>query len=458
MLRKILLLVLISTLLASAGCIRQKRGDVFDTIVNKIGTMGTPEKKIDIELDEKDYFEYAMDLFEQGDFMTAQHKFALFNKKFQNSKSVPDSVFFQGECFFNSKVYLQASRYYQSVIDKYPYSTYAPQAALKNGISMFLIGKKRKATRIFSNIEKLYADTVYSEAAFLALKGKINEAEKVASGVEIEPEVRVKVTTRVINSKIASPNFTGKTSKCVSRYPNRYLVVIANSAYKHYGNLSYVKNDEKVLRQLGNCYLGVPEKNILIYRNTTFLELKRIFSHLNSIVRHKDSTLFMYYTGHGVEDKYGSPYIVPVDASLKSEIDLKDGAVPLTYVQSKLASLKTGKKIFVWDACRTEVPWKLITVTRSSTDISDSDSTYIFATSSGKTSNISKNKSVSAFLDSLMELAQAGTSNFDFDSSGYVELNEIKESIEFRLKTVTTDQQQKLEIQGSQDVGIFPVR
>ena len=460
MTRNALLLFVLLTLLVSGGCIRQKRGDVFDSMVDKFGTMDASDGQDEVELDENDFFQSAMALYEQGRYLEAQKRFAIFKNKFQYSSMVPASVFFQGECFFYSKVYIQASRYYHALIYTYPYSSYVPQAKIKNGISMQRIGKNRKADELFTNIIRDYPETKFSKSAALALNGKIHEAEAVVSGVTIEPEVIIEhnLFTKTADNPQVNINEVSHKSQCVSTYPNRYLIVIANSEYKYYGNLSYVNNDVSVLKELGTCYLGVPEQNIVVNRNTTFSELKRIFTHLNNIVRQQDSIVFVYYTGHGVEDQQGSPYLVPVDALLKGEMDLNESTVPLTFVQGQLDRLNVRSKVFIWDACRVDVPWKLIHVKRrANTDIA-SDSTYIFATSSGNTSNISKQKSISAFLDSLWELAKAGTANFDLDSSGYVELMEIKDSLESRLRRTTVDYRQQLEIKGGINAKIFPVQ
>ncbi len=429
-------------------------------MVDKFGTMDASDGMDEVELDENDFFQNAMTLYEQGHYLEAQKKFAIFKNKFPYSSMIPASVFFQGECFFNSKVYIQASRYYHSLIHTYPYSSYVPQAKIKDGISMYMIGKNRKADALFKNVIRDYPDTKFSKSASFALNGKIHEAEALVSGVTIEPEIVVEhnIFTKTVGTLPVNVNEVSPKSQCVSTYPNRYLIVIANSEYKYYGNLSYVNNDVTVLQELGTCYLGVPEQNIVVNRNTTFSELKRIFTHLNNIVRQKDSIVFVYYTGHGIEDQLGNPYLVPVDASLKGEMDLNDSTIPLTFVQGQLDRLNVRSKVFIWDACRVDVPWKLIHVNRRiNTDIAG-DSTYIFATSSGNTSNISKQKSISAFLDSLWELARAGTANFDLDSSGYVELMEIKDSLESRLRRTTVDSRQKLEIRGITSAKIFPVQ
>jgi uncharacterized caspase-like protein len=65
--------------------------------------------------------------------------------------------------------------------------------------------------------------------------------------------------------------------------------------------------------------------------------------------RDADVTL-LFYAGHGLQDQ-GKNYLVPIDATLSDEIDLRQHFVKLDDVIDDLANAK-GARIFLLDACR----------------------------------------------------------------------------------------------------------
>jgi uncharacterized caspase-like protein len=80
-----------------------------------------------------------------------------------------------------------------------------------------------------------------------------------------------------------------------------------------------------------------------------------------------DVALF-YYAGHGIQD-LGKNYLMPVDAELKRQRDLRDKFVPLDDVLETMSQMR-GARIVVLDACRDNEAVEALRVATRSTSIS----------------------------------------------------------------------------------------
>ncbi len=136
-----------------------------------------------------------------------------------------------------------------------------------------------------------------------------------------------------------------------------YALIIGNEDYKskQHGltseqNVKYAMNDARVFAEYCEKTLGIPQKQIKLYKNGTLAQINQGLAWINNLAEIEEgkAELIFYYSGHGLPDeKSREPYIIPVDVSA-SNIDL---AIPLSEVYKKLTE-HPAKKITVFlDAC-----------------------------------------------------------------------------------------------------------
>jgi uncharacterized caspase-like protein len=71
----------------------------------------------------------------------------------------------------------------------------------------------------------------------------------------------------------------------------------------------------------------------------------------------------IYFAGHGAQYR-GRNFLIPVDATLRSEDDLQHRAANASDLIDKLAQLKSGVNVVILDACR-EAAYPLLAKTRN---------------------------------------------------------------------------------------------
>ncbi|MDE5567370.1 MAG: caspase family protein [Muribaculaceae bacterium] len=98
---------------------------------------------------------------------------------------------------------------------------------------------------------------------------------------------------------------------------NTFVLIIANEDYSFVDNVQYALHDGQVFREYCIKTLGIPERQIWLYKNAS---LGIISSGVNKMVQamniFNDAKAIIYYCGHGIPDeKSGDAYIVPVDGT-----------------------------------------------------------------------------------------------------------------------------------------------
>jgi uncharacterized caspase-like protein len=127
----------------------------------------------------------------------------------------------------------------------------------------------------------------------------------------------------------------------------RIALVIGNAAYTQAGALSNPVNDAADIAKALTSY-GFDVILGLDVDRRAFDEKVRAFSH--ALEEADDAVLF--YAGHGLQVA-GRNYLIPVDASLRSERDLDFEAIQLDFVLKQMEVGRDGKTNIVFlDACR----------------------------------------------------------------------------------------------------------
>lgn len=130
----------------------------------------------------------------------------------------------------------------------------------------------------------------------------------------------------------------------------RLALVVGNSAYRSIPALLNPANDVRLisrrLRDVGFQVDEVEDADL-----ATMKARLRAFS--ESVSRAgKDTIALVYYAGHGVQDDKNRNYLIPVDAELKAQADLVDGAVKVEYVQELIDDARPKISFLILDACR----------------------------------------------------------------------------------------------------------
>ncbi len=138
--------------------------------------------------------------------------------------------------------------------------------------------------------------------------------------------------------------FTGKSNK------NTFALIIANENYGKLANVPYAINDGEAFSRYCHRTLGIPEKNILMYKDASYGSMREAFGDLRLINEFAgaDMKVIVYYAGHGApDDATLEPYLIPVDAGrINSSV-----CIPLASIYQELGSMNIESAMVFLDAC-----------------------------------------------------------------------------------------------------------
>ncbi len=126
----------------------------------------------------------------------------------------------------------------------------------------------------------------------------------------------------------------------------RVALVIGNSAYQHVPRLPNPANDAGAV---GILFKSAGFDSVEVQENLGVNEMRRVVRNFSDSVRDADIAV-IYYAGHGMETG-GINYLIPVDASLRRDIDVEDEAVSLDRLLQVMEPAKR-LRLVILDACR----------------------------------------------------------------------------------------------------------
>lgn len=126
----------------------------------------------------------------------------------------------------------------------------------------------------------------------------------------------------------------------------RVALVIGNARYQHAPNLPNPANDAAAIDVL---LKSAGFATVIARQNLGVSDLRREIRDFTEQTRDADIAV-IYYAGHGIELN-GMNYLVPVDASLRRDIDVEDETVPLDRLLQVLEPAKR-LRLVILDACR----------------------------------------------------------------------------------------------------------
>lgn len=110
---------------------------------------------------------------------------------------------------------------------------------------------------------------------------------------------------------------------------NSFALVIANEDYMApLPSVPYAGNDGEIFQQYCVKTLGLPERHVKLIRNASYAEIVEGIAWLKdiSVANKGEANLIIYYAGHGINDPYYKPYIIPNGVELsKKNIKMRTG-------------------------------------------------------------------------------------------------------------------------------------
>jgi formylglycine-generating enzyme required for sulfatase activity len=126
----------------------------------------------------------------------------------------------------------------------------------------------------------------------------------------------------------------------------RFALIIGNSAYEHASliNPHYDANDmAQTLEELGFT--------VTLKENLNKRAIHEAINEFSSQLEQSHGVGLFYYAGHGVEVD-GINYIIPLEAQIETEVDVKYAAVDIYYLLEHMESAKNFLNVIIIDACR----------------------------------------------------------------------------------------------------------
>ena len=157
-------------------------------------------------------------------------------------------------------------------------------------------------------------------------------------------------TAEAVGKKDKKADASDRSLKVVPKGDGRRIaLVIGNSDYKYTGALSNPANDARLmaetLKTVGfELYGGKPQINLSRDDMLTAIE------EFGDRIGRGDTALF-YYAGHGMQVK-GENYLIPVNANIKNEAEIRVKSVESSLLFAKLEGAKNGVNIVILEACR----------------------------------------------------------------------------------------------------------
>ena len=134
------------------------------------------------------------------------------------------------------------------------------------------------------------------------------------------------------------------------RNKTTFAVIIGNENYNEVAKVPYALNDAQIFATYCNKTLGLPLKNIKIYKDATYGIMLSAIENIQEIAKayHGEINVIFYYAGHGVPDETSKDaYLLPVDANGRNIA----ACYPLGKLYDELEKLNSKQVVVFLDAC-----------------------------------------------------------------------------------------------------------
>ena len=140
----------------------------------------------------------------------------------------------------------------------------------------------------------------------------------IAANTDSEQTSRVKKQTLTIDGVKSDVDINIPERETKSE--SSYALIIANENYEYVSGVSFALNDGEMFSEYCKKTLGIPEKNVLLYRDASVGVMGRAVDKVKALAEAQDGNmeLILYYAGHGIPDESSmDAYLLPVDSDGK---------------------------------------------------------------------------------------------------------------------------------------------
>jgi WD40 repeat protein len=205
------------------------------------------------------------------------------------------------------------------------------------------VESKDKVSSVFVNGEKANFDFVRSFSHEVNLskgKNKVTVTVQNTQAVVTEKDFYVTYEPKEAAATVSKAGGTGTSGK-------RLALVIGNAEYASTAKLRNTRNDASSMA----VELQALGFEVLKVLDGSYEQMKNALYAFGDKVEDVDVAVF-FYAGHGLEVD-GVNYLVPVDASIQSALDVKQKALPLTgVIRTMEFANDEGLNMIILDACR----------------------------------------------------------------------------------------------------------
>lgn len=176
------------------------------------------------------------------------------------------------------------------------------------------------------------------------------EKDKRAKNIQNKPTERKTIQTNNFVAEIQS-DVDQNIPVMKQTNDNSFVIIIANEIYDVESKVDFALHDGRIFKQYCQKTLGIPEENIRLVENATYMQIKRNIDWLKKIsqISNGDCRLFVYYAGHGMPDeKQNCAYILPTDAYAS---DIESTGYSLKEMYTQLGNMPAKSITVFLDAC-----------------------------------------------------------------------------------------------------------
>lgn len=165
------LMRLIQDLQQRVAAIEERMG-VFSTQVSTAIGKGNPQAGAEAE-----QYQRALDMAQSGRYLEAAGELESFLQKFPKSSYAPNARAWVAECFYMSRDYKRAIKEFQLFVEKYPKDAKVPDAVFKQGNSFYELGMLDEARAFYEKVIQSSPNSKEAQQARSRL-GRIDEKKK----------------------------------------------------------------------------------------------------------------------------------------------------------------------------------------------------------------------------------------------------------------------------------------
>ena len=225
----------------------------------------------------------------------------------------------------------------------------------------FVSLKKEQCRAVFGNAESLRTlmDGLTRDKVAFSLDGRWIPEETVAAygqgkseqakkRPQEEPEARQKLVAEPEPAERRAEGTEKVNAEKQQAAEPRVALVIGNGAYRTEG-VAKLKNPANDARAIAQALRDV-DFRVIEVEDADLKTMQKAFLEFGRALPHNGTALF-YYAGHGMQLK-GQNYLIPIDATIKTEDELPFETFPMEVVTDRLNNAQARVALVILDACR----------------------------------------------------------------------------------------------------------